>query len=125
KITANVFLKCIQDKTSIILTHSEISKINFVLNVEVSNEGYIIDITENQLTIHARSDQGAFYAFQTLRQLFYFEENNFLIDSIYIEDEPRFSYRGFMLDVARHFFSKEIVLEIIDYLALHKFNYLH
>ncbi|BDW78448.1 hypothetical protein BFINE_42430 [Bacteroides finegoldii DSM 17565] len=47
------------------------------------------------------------------------------VASVEIEDTPRFAYRGFMLDVSRHFFSKEFVKKQIDALAFYKINRLH
>lgn len=115
----------IKSKTKLTILQSENSNINFLLNIELPSEGYILDINENELNIHARSDRGAFYAVQSLKQLFYFSDNQFCVNCIYIEDYPRFPYRGFMLDIARNFFNKDVVFKIIDMLALQKFNYLH
>lgn len=124
-ISSQYFLSLIKNKLNIEPTLFSQTKVNFVLNIELHQEGYIINIENNYLLIEAKTDQGAFYAIQSLKQMFVFNNNSLFINSVYIEDYPRFSYRGFMLDVARHFFDKKTVLKIIDYLALHKYNYLH
>ena len=68
-------------------------------------------------------EDGRFYAGTTLRQL----EANFgdKLPEAVLEDWPDFQYRGFMLDVARNFTSKENLLKFIDLLARYKINYLH
>lgn len=58
----------------------------------------------------------------TLRQLL---RSDGTIPAVEIEDAPRFAWRGFMLDVARHFFTKEEVMALLDRLAQYKFNKFH
>lgn len=97
------------------------------------NESYSLKVTSENITIFARHGAGAFYAIQTLLQLLPPEiESNTLVDGIKwrvpavkINDEPRFEWRGMMLDVVRHFFPKEFMLKYIDNLAKHKINTLH
>ena len=62
---------------------------------------------------------------QTLLQLLTPSGTGYSVASVEIEDTPRFAYRGFMLDVSRHFFSKEFVKKQIDALAFYKINRLH
>lgn len=101
-------------------------------NTELGNEGYELVITENLITITSNQSSGAFRASQTIRQLFSskIESNSTLpgpweIASGTIRDFPTYSYRGVMLDVARHFFSIEDVKKYIDQIALYKMNVLH
>ena len=84
--------------------------------------------------IIARTQAGAFYGVQTLLQLFppqIFSTNivkNVAWEipfAVHIEDEPRFPWRGLMLDCARHFFSKDEVKRVLDEMALHKLNTFH
>ena len=84
--------------------------------------------------IIARTQAGAFYGVQTLLQLFppqIFSTNivkNVAWEipfAVHIEDHPRFPWRGFMLDCARHFFSKDEVKRVLDEMALHKLNTFH
>lgn len=84
-------------------------------------EGYTIKVTPRRAEIKASSAAGAFYALQTLRQL----AADGPVATGYIADEPRFAYRGVMLDVSRHFFDKEHVKRQIDILSRYKFNRLH
>ena len=96
-------------------------------------EAYSIEVTTKRIEIKAAQPAGFFYAIQTLRQLLppeieknFFQENmEWLVPVIQISDSPAFAWRGFMLDVVRHFFPKEDLFRIIDYLAIHKINTLH
>jgi hexosaminidase len=94
-------------------------------------EGYFLKISSDGIVIRAKTDKGLFYGAQSLRQLLpaTIEQNGICnevtVAQVEVEDEPRFGYRGFMLDSARHFFSVETILGLIDLLALHKLNRFH
>lgn len=96
-------------------------------------EEYSIQVTENRIVIKASTPAGFFYAIQTLRQLLPVaiesksarNDVDWLVPVSTISDYPAFAWRGFMLDVVRHFFPKEDILKLIDNLALHKINTLH
>lgn len=85
-------------------------------------EGYRLRIHNDCILIEAATDSGAFYAVQTLRQLWNQKKK---IPPLVIEDEPRFKYRGLMLDVSRHFFTVDQIKTIIDAMAAQKINTLH
>ena len=87
-------------------------------------EGYHLAIYPKMIKITAGSNQGLFYGIQTLIQLIENSENGWLV-SMEITDEPRFEWRGLMLDVSRHFFTIEEVKKLIDQMAEYKFNTLH
>lgn len=94
-------------------------------------EEYELVIDNNGITILASSASGFFYGAQTLRQLLPAEvESNGIKDltnvpCLLIKDKPRFSYRGFMLDSARHFFPIETIKKMLDLMAFHKLNRFH
>ena len=96
-------------------------------------EGYSLEVLKNRIEIKAAQPAGFFYAVQTLRQLLPAavesnrkQENvSWLVPVLTISDKPAFKWRGYMLDVSRHFFTKDEVLGLIDQLALHKINTLH
>ncbi|RXM44529.1 beta-N-acetylhexosaminidase [Flavobacterium sp. YO64] len=89
-------------------------------------EGYSLKSDKSGVEIIGNSPIGTFYGIQTLIQLLPVEKSsNLAIASVNVQDEPRFAYRGAMLDVGRHFFSVAFVKKYIDYLALHKLNYFH
>ncbi|QKJ63434.1 beta-N-acetylhexosaminidase [Flavobacterium sp. M31R6] len=92
----------------------------------LQSEGYSLKSDDKGVVINGNSPIGTFYGMQTLIQLLPVEKSNSLtIASVDVKDEPRFVYRGAMLDVGRHFFPVAFVKKYIDYLALHKMNYFH
>ena len=99
----------------------------------LGDEGYRLEISAERVIIRAPNTAGAFYAAQSLMQLFPPEiyagseqrRMKWTIPASQIEDVPRFKWRGALLDVGRHFMPKEFVLKFIDLLALHKMNVFH
>ena len=87
-----------------------------------SPEGYRLTVASTSVTVEATAGVGLFYGLQTLLQLIA-EDNS--IPQITIIDEPRFAYRGLMLDVSRHFFDVDFVKKQIDAMAHYKLNHLH
>ena len=89
-------------------------------------ESYTLDIAPNAVTITASDPAGAFAAVQTLRQLLPVGgRGDVTIPGGRIADRPRFRYRGVMLDVARHFFTRDEVKAFIDAVVPFKINHLH
>ena len=86
-----------------------------------SSEGYVLTVTPDQVLIRATSGAGLFYGVQTMLQMV--DEKG--LPAGVITDEPRFAYRGFMMDVSRHFFDKEFIKKQMDALAYYKLNRLH
>ncbi|MDX1910280.1 MAG: glycoside hydrolase family 20 protein [Saprospiraceae bacterium] len=99
----------------------------------LTDEGYVLEVKNNAILIRAKTAAGAFYAVQTLRQLFppefggthSYGSIKWVAPCCLIQDAPRFSYRGMHLDVGRHFFPPVFVKKYIDLLAMHKFNTFH
>ncbi|MGW2157397.1 beta-N-acetylhexosaminidase [Nonomuraea sp. NPDC001699] len=95
-------------------------------------EAYRLSVGDDGVAIDAGGPAGAFYGAQTFRQLLpaaAFRRTPgtepLVAPGTYIEDEPRFGWRGCLLDVARHFMTKHDLLRFIDLMALHKLNVLH
>lgn len=95
--------------------------IDFV-TANIVDEGYVLDIDE-KIKISAGSEAGFYYALQTLKQLL--QENPDELPKLKIDDYPRFSYRSFMLDVARYYYPVTDIKKLIDVIAMLKLNYLH
>lgn len=89
---------------------------------DVVYEGYVLDVDE-KVKISASSDEGFYYALQTIKQLLQANSNE--LPKLKITDYPRFQYRGFMLDVGRYFYNVSEVKKLIDVIAMLKLNYLH
>ncbi len=89
-------------------------------------EGYALEIDAHSIDVAARSEAGLFYGAVTLWQLLaQGETSRVLLPALHIEDAPRFSWRGYMLDSARNFQSVEQIKKILDTMALHKLNVFH
>lgn len=113
------------------------SNIHLAINTSADkitgDEGYMLDVTQQRITIKANKPAGIFYGVQTLLQLLPKEvESKTVIKDVKwqapcvsITDYPRFGWRGLMFDVSRHFFTKKQVEDFIDEMVKYKFNLLH
>ncbi len=118
---------------SVVSQRVQSNSVVFTINSNLPKEGYKLNVTPQMIRIEASSNNGFFYALQTLRQLLppqinagkYLPEVIMSVPCVNIIDTPRFGYRGFMLDVSRYFMPKKDVLRLIDLLAYHKINYFH
>lgn len=113
-------------------TGNNVIRLNFE-RLDKTNQGaYQMTVDNKGVYIAGDNEAGVFYGIQTLIQLLPVPDarlkmrpNKLAISYVSIDDEPRFGYRGMMLDVSRHFFPISYVKKYIDYLALHKFNKFH
>ncbi|MDR0556724.1 MAG: beta-N-acetylhexosaminidase [Treponema sp.] len=85
-------------------------------------EAYTLAIGRETIELRAGCGRGAYHGLQSLRQLFLSSEK---IPCACIEDEPRFGWRGFMLDASRYFYSVPFIKKLIDALSLHHINVFH
>ena len=93
---------------------------------EAQPEGYQLTVSADKVVINGGSEAGVFYGIQTLRKSIPAGQGiNVSLPAVEINDAPRFSYRGAMLDVSRHFFTVDEVKSFIDMLALHNINRFH
>lgn len=94
---------------------------------------YTLVVSTSGVSIQAANALGLFYAFQTLKKMLPAnvmagvreEDKTYALPVVNISDEPRFEYRGFMLDVCRHFFSVEEVKRMLDVMSYYKMNKFH
>lgn len=100
-----------------------------VLQLGLTNdnpEAYQLKVDASQVVISSPSEAGVFYGIQTLRKAVdVAESSNVELPAVEIKDQPRFGYRGMMLDVGRHFFSMDEIKTYIDMMALHNINRFH
>ena len=89
-------------------------------------ESYTMKVTEKGIELTAYEPVGLFRAAQTLRKSLP-EKNGLglIMPFAEITDQPRFSYRGVLLDCGRHFFSVEFIKQFLDVMALHGCNQFH
>ncbi len=108
-------------------------EINSKPDTSIGNEGYKLSVTKKTIKITANKPAGLFYGAQSVLQLLPPEiESNAVVNTVSwqiptveITDAPRFGWRGLMLDVSRHFRTKEEVKAYISNMAKYKFNLLH
>ncbi len=101
--------------------------IALLCNLESENpEAYTLTVTPDLITINGATPAGNFYGIQTLRKSVpRTGDFNVSFPAVAIADEPRFAYRGAMLEVCRHFYPVDSVKQFIDMLALHNINRFH
>lgn len=140
--SAEIFIKQISSSTGYAIKMAPSAKKNgkaiyLILNKTtdkmIGTEGYALSVNPMSISIHANKPAGIFYGLQTLLQLLPPEiasttgvhSVRWTIPCVEISDTPRFGWRGLMLDVSRHFFSKEFIKEYLDQMAQYKFNVFH
>ncbi|MEH3114808.1 glycoside hydrolase family 20 protein [Pedobacter terrae] len=101
--------------------------INLIVDARLNlkSEGYILDVSRQNMTIKAIDEKGLFYGLQSLVQLIRKNGEEIMVPAYHIQDEPRFAYRGTHLDVARHLFSVQSIKKWLDVLAFYKINTFH
>ncbi|MCD9576607.1 beta-N-acetylhexosaminidase [Flavobacterium soyae] len=132
------FLRRLDGRTGIFFEQGFISKLNEFPNAELQincdkngkiglyeDESYSLDIKSNKITINATSDLGALHGLETLLQLLQNDSKSFYFPVSQISDFPRFTWRGLMIDAARHFQPVDIIKRNIDALAAMKMNVFH
>lgn len=117
-------------------TNGKTGAIQVLLNEQpqeqLGAEGYLLEATPKGVVLRANTNAGLFYGMYTLLQLFPADiesakpvQATWSVPVVRILDYPRFAWRGIMLDVSRHFFSKEDVKTFIDQIARLKYNTFH
>ena len=101
---------------------NDIDKSNVILeNQSLPKDAYQLHINKKGILIYHNSYGGLLYALQSLYQIDQISKlENSNWPNLKIIDEPRFGYRGFMLDISRHFFGLEQIKSIVDIMALFK-----
>ncbi|MGL2993312.1 beta-N-acetylhexosaminidase [Flavobacterium sp. TSSA_36] len=89
------------------------------------DESYQLTIQSNVISIHASSDLGAIHALETLLQLLQNNATSFYFPNVTITDMPRFTWRGIMVDAARHFQPVDVIKRNLDAMAAMKMNVFH
>jgi hexosaminidase len=113
-----------QDKNLQLKISKKSSKqqILFKENRTLNEEAYQIEVNAEKITITAAGKKGWFYGVQSLQQLL---RSSLEIPSLFIDDEPRFGWRAYMLDESRYFHGEEFVKLLLDEMAHLKMNVFH
>lgn len=122
--------------TSTITPNSERGNFKLIqdpsLDTQLGEEGYMLDIDKKGVTLKAAGETGLFYGIQSLTQLLPADlsqdrstSQNLQLPYLHVEDFPKYSWRGNMIDLARSFFGVDYLKKHIDRMALYKMNRLH
>ena len=96
-------------------------KVSFLDTLE--KESYILNIDNDDISIFASHRSGALYGIQSLKQIFLVSQlENTPIRNLEINDSPKFSYRGMLLDISRNFYGPKKIKQILDYMSFFKIN---
>jgi hexosaminidase len=137
-VGATNFLRRLDNKTGLFLGQGFLTKkneepdaqlqINCVKSGKIGlyeDESYQLEIQSNKIIINAASDLGALHALETVLQLLQNNNTSFYFPTVMITDFPRFTWRGLMIDVARHFQPIDVIKRNLDAMAAVKMNVFH
>jgi len=126
------FQKRLADKTGLFLEAGEPGQCALVLQCERvgelvlgEDERYSLDVTPTQAVLRATTDIGVLRGLETLLQLISADEEGYIIPCVEIDDEPRFPWRGLMIDSARRFQPLDVLKRNLDGMAAVKLNVFH
>lgn len=135
---ATRFLRRLDGRTGLFFEQDFLTKLNSAPTAQLQinctksgkiglyeDESYHLDIKQNKITINATSDLGALHGLETLLQMLQNNSTSYYFPVSQISDFPRFTWRGLMMDVARHFQPVDVVKRNLDALAAMKMNVFH
>ena len=100
----------------------------------IAPEGYNLDVDSKGIKLIAATPSGLYYGLQTIKKILPpnvmagqlpKKRVEYVLPELSIEDEPAYSYRGFMLDVSRHFFTTDEIKRMLDVMSYYKLNRFH
>ena len=97
--------------------------VRFRHNAAFAQERYVLSVGTGGASVEAGGAEAAVHAASTIAQLM--AEHGGMLPYCLVEDEPRFGWRGLLLDVCRHFFPMTTIYRLVDLMAYYKYNRLH
>ena len=135
---ATQFLRRLDGRTGLFFDQGFVTKINELPYAQLQinctssgkigvyeDESYSLEINSNKIAINATSDLGALHALETLLQMLQNNGSSFYFPTAIVSDFPRFTWRGLMIDVARHFQPVDVIKRNLDAMAAVKMNVFH
>ena len=130
------FLDLLSQQTGMVLNGQPATEANATLVIRIAStspkvdhvgedESYTLEITPSRTTLTAPNALGALHGLQTLLQLIQPTPAGFAVPALTIQDQPRFPWRGLLIDVSRHFLPIEVLKRNLDAMAAVKLNVLH
>lgn len=123
---AGILKKILKKRLGVTAVPGEKAQANIVLGISrriKNREGYALKISRDGISLVGATPAGVYYGIRTLEQLLISQKKR--LPELKIADEPRFSYRGLMLDPARNFLPLKDVKHFVETMAAYKFNVLH
>lgn len=137
-VAASNFLRRLDGRTGLFFKQGFVTATNEFPNAQLQincvksgkiglyeDESYQLIIESNTIVINASSDLGAMHALETLLQLLQNNATSFYFPNVTITDMPRFTWRGLMIDAARHFQPVDVIKRNLDAMAAMKMNVFH
>jgi hexosaminidase len=137
-VGATRFLRRLDGRTGLFLEQGFVTNTNEFPSAELQincqksgvlglneDENYVLEIDRNIIRINATNDLGALHALETLLQLLQNNSTDFYFPTAVISDKPRFTWRGLMIDAARHFQPVDVIKRNLDAMAAVKMNVFH
>jgi len=137
-VGATHFLRRLDGRAGLFLEQGFVTKINEFPSAELQinchrsgvlglneDENYVLEVEPNKIRINAANDLGALHALETLLQLLQNNSTDFYFPTAVISDNPRFTWRGLMIDAARHFQPVYVIKRNLDAMASVKMNVFH
>jgi hexosaminidase len=135
---ATRFLRRLSGRTGLFfpqdfITQTKVDELaSFVISVKrkgkvilAEDESYQLKVSSNKIELISENDIGALRGLETLLQLLSADENGYYFPTVQIEDEPRFVWRGLLIDVSRHFMPIDVIKRNLDGMAAVKMNVFH
>ncbi|HUN63677.1 MAG TPA: family 20 glycosylhydrolase [Candidatus Sulfotelmatobacter sp.] len=130
------FITTLRHQTGLVLLHNSTNAANPTLLVTTDHdskpveelgedESYTLEVTPTAAKIHAANVLGSMHGLQTFLQLVTISSGGFVAPAVNIQDQPRFPWRGLMIDVARHFIPLEVLKRNLDGMEAVKLNVFH
>ena len=130
------FLVQLNRETGIMFSHNPVDPAKATLVVTTDHESkpvqelgedesYTLDVTPSGAKLHAANPLGTLHGLQTFLQLVSITPDGFVVPAVSIQDQPRFPWRGLMIDVARHFISVPVLKRNLDGMEAVKMNVFH
>jgi hexosaminidase len=130
------FMNTLHHQTGIVFVHgtADPAHATFVVTTDHESkpvqevgedESYTLEVTSTGAKLHAANPLGTLRGLQTFLQLVNITADGFAATAVSIQDQPRFSWRGLMIDVARHFIPLDVVKRNVDGMEAVKLNVLH
>jgi hexosaminidase len=130
------FLATLNHQTGIVCGHSPVDPAKATLLITTDHdskpvqelgedESYTLDVTPSGAKLHAANALGTLRGLQTFLQLVSVRSDGFAATAVNIQDQPRFQWRGLMIDVARHFVPLDVIKRNLDGMEAVKLNVFH